>query len=149
MEQYVDHSHGAPPPSYTSVIRENEAEEANLLRAEHVAAAANTPPENVVHQQQAVEVIRHSTEVTWNNIIEHRSKAFKQLNADNSYGGLIHILYSHRKQPRTVKLNLLYEVGLLLYFIISLVSQIVVWSVKQKYHAYYLCFIVTCMAGII
>ena len=26
-------------------------------------------------------------------------------------------LYSHRKQPRTVKLNLLYEVGLLLYYI--------------------------------
>ena len=106
------------PPTYSFIIRENEAKrQRNLMRAEHFAAAANVPEENIniVQVQKDMQEVQINPRVSFTDILEQKSNAFKHLNMINILEGFVHILYSHRKQPRLVKLNLLYEVGLLVF----------------------------------
>ena len=156
MEQYPEQHY--PPPAYSTVIRETDGPQAvqNLVRTDHVAAAVvnvadNEHIENVPQAVAEPQLTHNLIEVSHSSFHEWKAGPNKHTSRKHCMDGLIHIMHTNKKHPRHIAKHALYKLGLLSFYLVNFVCQIVAVIVimKGKHISYYLTHIVISLAGLI
>ena len=156
MEQYPEQHY--PPPSYSTVLREVDEPPApqNLVRAEHAAAAVNVAENEHVENVPRVvadppQPIHTFKKVTHNGYYEWKTSPNKHTSRKHCLDGLIHIMHTHKKHPRHLAAHLLYKLGLLSFYLVNFVCQMIalVLIMKGQHISYYVTHIVISLAGLI
>ena len=150
MEQYPEQHY--PPPSYSTVLRENDQPPPvaqNLVSAEH-PAAVNDVTENEQVENVPQVVYHDFREVTHSGFHEWKTSPDKQTSRKHCLDGLIHILHTHKKHPRHLVVNILYKLGLLFFYLVNFVCQTIalVLIMKGQRISFYVTHIVISLAGL-
>jgi len=119
-----DHTNAVPPPYSPREEPDNNSEE-----------STGRNEITVVH-------------FTLTNYLRHPNRFVGEQSVKNSFKGFIEILYSHKKLPWIFPINLLYKIGLLVFYFVTFVYQTTAFAVQGEHLAYYITYIIISLIGL-
>ena len=70
-------------------------------------------------------------------------------NATNSFSGFLDILYELKKLPGSFVKNIIYKMGLLIYYIVNFIYTVIALAIHKQLIAYHVVYISICLTGLI
>ena len=132
----MEESYGEPPPNY-SQASENHAS---------IALAAVTTGNNAI-KWTGNSGGRENHCAVGSGGRQNTTEYVGKCNASNSFSGFIDILYENKKLPWRCEKNLIYKLGLLVYFLANFVYSIVAVAMQKEHLAYYFIYIAITLTG--
>ena len=85
---------------------------------------------------------------TLTNYLRHPNRFVGTQSVKNSFKGFLDILFSHKKLPWRFSINLIYKLGLLIFYFVNFVYQTTAFAVQGDHLAYYITYIVISLIGL-
>ena len=85
---------------------------------------------------------------TLTNYLHHPNRFVGTQSVKNSFKGFLDILFSHKKLPWRFSINLIYKLGLLIFYFVNFVYQTTAFAVQGDHLAYYITYIVISLIGL-
>ena len=143
-----------PPPSYTEAVPppyesvSNQISTVVTVVENGAAISTQTVIGGIEQTRQSQNIInnRNMRFEGMNNVRHHCNIAGTQ-NASNSFSGFLDILYEQRKLPGSFVKNMIYKLGLFIYYFTNFIYSIVALAVQKDHLTYHIVYICICFIG--
>ena len=135
------------PPSYSHVEREDA-----VATAAAIAAVTSQSGTDVMqHRGGHSEGREHSRNLYTTRSVDEQNTSDNHVtgkhSASNSFSGFIDVLHENKKLPWSCRKNLIYKVGLLVYYFANFVYSIVATAIQKEQFVFYLIYVSISFTG--
>ena len=131
-------SYREPPPSYAEAVGSDTGNAPAI-----VAVYTIVDIDQQQQQQQPRQmVVRQNRQ---NNIVDR--SVIGTVNASNSFSGILDILYNEKKLPWGFLTNMIYKLGLFIYYFVNFLYSIVAVAVQKDHLAYHIVYVLISTIG--